>query len=137
MALFTTAVNCDLCATSRTVFVVVRLVHEHTVYAELLKGHHIIFPVFGPQFFEPRLQTFLRLFELLDGELFAALPLQLRDTLGDLVDLLLQETLLSLMGYGNLLELTVPDDNGIIVAGGDASAELLAIGGLEILLRGD
>ena len=103
----------------------------------MLEGYYIVFPVFSPQFFEPRLQTFLRLFKLLDGELFAALPLQFRDTLGDLVDLLLQETLLPLMGYGDLLELTVPDDNGIIVAGGDASAELLAIGGLEILLRGD
>lgn len=42
MALFATAVNCDLCATPRTVLVAVRLIHEQAVNTELLEGDDVV-----------------------------------------------------------------------------------------------
>ena len=42
MALFVLAVNKGLCATFRTVLVVMRLVHIQPVHAELLEGDNIV-----------------------------------------------------------------------------------------------
>ena len=42
MALFVLAVNKGLCATFRTIFVVVTLVDKKPVNAKLLKGHGIV-----------------------------------------------------------------------------------------------
>ena len=42
MALFATVVNCDLCATPRTVLVAVRLIHEQAVNTELLEGDDVV-----------------------------------------------------------------------------------------------
>ena len=44
MALFVLAVNKGLCATFRTIFIIMALVHEKPVHTKLLKGHYIIFP---------------------------------------------------------------------------------------------
>ena len=44
MALFVLAVNKGLCATFRTVLVIVALIHKQPVYPQLLKGYDIIFP---------------------------------------------------------------------------------------------
>ena len=55
MALFAIAVNYDLCATFRTIFIRMCLVHEQPVNAKLFKGYDIIFPVAVLQFFKPSL----------------------------------------------------------------------------------
>ena len=55
----------------------------------------------------------------------------------DLVDLLLKQTLLTLLADGDLLKLRVSDNNGVIVAGGDAGTELLAVFGFKVLFGGD
>jgi len=49
------------------------------------------------------------------------------------INLLLNDTLLPLKGQRNALKLTVPDDDRIVVAGGDAGAEFFAVGGLKVL----
>ena len=50
-----------------------------------------------------------------------------------LVDLLLNNALLPLKGQWNALKLTVPNDDSIIIAGGDAGAEFFAVGGFKVL----
>jgi len=45
-----------------------------------------------------------------------------------------KEPFLPLRADGNTLKLTVADDNGIIVAGGDTGAEFLAVVGFKVLL---
>ena len=55
----------------------------------------------------------------------------------DLVYLLLKQTLLTLLADGDLLKLRVAENNGVIVAGGDAGAELLAVFGFKVLFGGD
>lgn len=45
MVLFVLAVNKGLCTTFRTVLIVLALIHKQPVYAQLLKGDHIIFTV--------------------------------------------------------------------------------------------
>ena len=50
MALFVLAVNKGLCATFRTVLERVCLVYEQSIYAQLLKGNHIVLSVGCPEF---------------------------------------------------------------------------------------
>jgi len=49
------------------------------------------------------------------------------------INLLLNDALLPLKGQRNALKLAVPDDDGIVVAGGDAGTEFLAVGSLKVL----
>ena len=49
------------------------------------------------------------------------------------INLLLNDTLLPLKGQGNAFKLAMPDDDGIVVAGGDAGAEFFAVGSFKIL----
>ena len=49
------------------------------------------------------------------------------------INLLLNDALLPLKGQRNALKLAVPDDDSIVVAGGDAGTEFFAIGGLKVL----
>ena len=73
---------------------------------------------------------------LLDGKALAPLVLKIGDCLLDPVNLLPKEPLLPLCRDRNLLELAVADDHGIIIAGCDPGAELLAVCRLEILPAG-
>ena len=82
------------------------------------------------------LRRLFRLLHLLDGEVVAPVPLRLRDTVDDLLQLLLENLLLPLHGHGDFLELGVSDDDGVIVAGGDSGTEAFPVFGLEVLLRG-
>ena len=54
----------------------------------------------------------------------------------EFVDLLLDLSFLSFQREGDFLKLRVSDDNGVIPACGNAGAKCLAVGRLEILLRG-
>ena len=109
------------------------LVHEQPVHAQLFKGHHIVLAALGLQLFQPCLQRFFRAFQLLDREAFPAAGLHLGNAVYDLVDLLMQQPLLALHADGDFLELRVAHDDGVVVAGGDAGAELLAVMLLEVL----
>ena len=109
------------------------LVHEQPVYAQLFKGHHIVLAALRLQLFQPRLQRLFRAFQLLDSEPFPAAGLHLGDALGDFPNLLVQQSLLAFLADGDFLELGVTHDDGVIVAGGDAGAELLAVVFLKVL----
>ena len=47
--------------------------------------------------------------------------------------MLLNDALLPLKGQWNALKLTMPNDDSIIIAGGDAGAEFFAVGGFKVL----
>lgn len=136
MALFVLAVNKGLCATFRTVFEAVCLVHIEPVYTELFKGHNIVLAGGVVELLQLGLQIFLGALQLLDGKALGAAGLEFCNAVLDLPDLLLQEPLLPLSGNGDALKLAVADDNGVIVAGGNAGAELLAVACLKVLFGG-
>ena len=109
------------------------LVHKKPVNAQLFKGNYIVFTLIGAQFFQLGFQRFPGLFHLLDGEILACVDFQLIDGGKRFINLLLNDTLLPLKGQRNALKLTVPDDDGIVVASGDTGAEFFAVGSLKIL----
>lgn len=96
MALFVLAVNKGLCATFRTVLVVVCLINENTVNAELFKGHDIILPGLVVQLVEPLLDRLLCALQLLDREVVASISFELSNAFQHLIELLLQNSSLSL-----------------------------------------
>ena len=49
------------------------------------------------------------------------------------INLLLNDTLLPLKGQRDALKLAMPDDDGIVVPGGDTGAEFFAVGSLKVL----
>ena len=83
------------------------------------------------------MQPFLGFLHLLNGKPFNVCLLCLTDSQHDLVDLLLQNGPLALYAHRDLLELRMPDDDGVVVAGGDAPTEFLAVFGFKILAGGD
>ena len=108
-------------------------VHKKPVNAQLLKGDHIILSLIGAQFFQLGFQRFPGLFHLLDGEILACVDFQLIDGGKRFINLLLNDALLPLKGQRNTLKLAMTDNDGIVVAGGDAGAELFAIGSFKVL----
>ncbi len=113
------------------------LVHEQPVHAQLLECHHIVLAALGLQLFQPGFQRFAGTLQLLDGKTLAAAGLYLCNPLGDLVDLFIEKPFLTLPADGDTLKLAVSHDDGIIVAGGNTGAELLAVMGLKVLFGGD
>ena len=81
MALFVLAVNKGLCATFRTIFVVVGLVHEQAVYSQLLKGHHIVLAALVVELFQLGLNRLAGTLQLLDAEPLPVVGLQLPETI--------------------------------------------------------
>ena len=110
-----------------------RLIHKEPVNAQLLEGDHIVLALIGAQFFQLGFQRFPGLFHLLDGEILTCVDFQLIDGGKRFINLLLNNTLLPLKGQRNALKLAVPNDDSIVVAGGDAGAEFFAVCGLKIL----
>ena len=74
---------------------------------------------------------------LFDGEILCFFSLGFGNAHHNFIDLLLQNGPLALYAHGDLLELRMPDNNGIIVAGGDPATEFLAVLGLKILAGSD
>ena len=114
-----------------------RLIDEQAVHTQLLECYHIVLAALGLQFLQPGFQGLLGAFQLLDRETLTAAVLHLGNALGDLVDLLLKEPFLTLSADGDFLKLAVSHDDGVIIAGGNAGAELLAVVGLKVLFGGD
>ena len=112
-----------------------RLVHKKTVNTQLLKGDNIILAAIGAQLVQLCFQRFPGLFHLLDGEILACVDFQLVDGGKRFINLLLNDTLLPLKGQRNALKLAVPDDDGIVVAGGDTGAEFLRLAVSKSLRR--
>ena len=112
-----------------------RLVHIQSVYAQLLKGHNIVLSGAVLELFELGFKAALGALQRLNGEPLRPLAFQLPQSFLHLEDLLRQKPLLPLHGDGYLLKLAVADDNGVVFAGGDTGAELLAVLRLEVLFR--
>ena len=119
------------------VFIVMRLIDEDTVNAQLFKGHHIILAGLIVKLVQLLLDRFLGSLQLFDGEIIPTVFLQFGNAVQHLIQLLLQDGPLALQGHGDLFKLAVTNDDRIVVAGGNAPAELLSILGLEVLLGGD
>ena len=121
-----------LCYTGE-VFVAVRLVHIEHIHAQFLEGDNGVLVFVAVQLLQPRFQRLLRAFHLLDGKAFAAGVFQLLDAIHDLLDLCLQHFPLAFPGDGDALKLAVAHDDGVVVAGGDAAHESLAVLLLKVL----
>ena len=114
-----------------------RLINEDAVNTQLFKGHHIILAGLIVELVQLLLDRFLGSLQLLDREVVPTVFLQFGNPVQHFVKLLLQDGSLPFNRHGNLLKLAVTNDDRIVVAGGNAPTELLAILGLEVLLGGD
>ena len=83
------------------------------------------------------MQALLGFHHLFDGEILRFFSLGFGNAHHDLVDLLFQNGPLALYAHRDLLELRMPDNNGVIVAGGDPATEFLAVLGFKILAGSD
>ena len=83
------------------------------------------------------MQALLGFLHLFDGEILRFFSLGFGNAHHDFVDLLFQNGPLALYTHGDLLKLAMPDNNGIVVAGGDPSTEFLAVLGFKILAGGN
>ena len=137
MALFVLAVNKGLCATFRTIFEIMALVDEDAVNTQFLKGDHIVLAALVVQLVDLGLQALLGFHHLFDREILRFFSLGFGNAHHNFVDLLFQNGPLALYAHGDLLKLAMADDDGIVVAGGDASTEFLAVLGLKILTGSD
>ena len=111
------------------------LVHKKPVNAQLFKGNYIVFTLIGAQFFQLGFQRFPSLFHLLDGEILTCIGFQLVDGGKRFINLLLNDTLLPLKRKWDSFKLRMTDDNGIVIAGGDAGAEFLRLAVSKSLRR--
>ena len=110
-----------------------RLVYEQPVYAQLLKGNHIVLSLSCPEFLQSRLQSFPGLFHLFDGETFAILGFHLSNGVFDFINLGSQNPLLPFCGHRNFLKLGMPDDDCIVITSSNSCAELLSAGSFKVL----
>ena len=110
-----------------------RLVHEQAVNAQFLEYHNVVLAALVVQLFELQLDLLLCLFKLFDRESLRPGALCLGYAVHDLVKLLLQDRPLSLDAHGYLLELRMPDNDGIVISRGDTGAKLLAVSGFKVL----
>ena len=109
------------------------LVYKQPVYAQLLKGNHIVFSVGCPEFLQSRLQSFPGLFHLFNRETFAILGFHLSNGVFDFINLGSQNPLLPFCGHRDFLKLGMPNDDCIVIASGNSCAELLSAGGFKVL----
>ena len=108
-------------------------VNKNAVNAQFLKRDHIILPALVVQLFQLGVNGFPGALHLLDGEAFPVAGFQFRDAVQYLPPLLFQKIPLALHAHRDFLKLRVPDDDGVIVPGGDSAAEPLAVLGFKVL----
>ena len=109
------------------------LVHKNPVNTQLLEGDNVILSALIIELFQSLLNTFPAALQLLHGKIVAVVALQLPNAVQNLLLLLLQNELLPFLGHGNLLKLTVADDNGIVVAGSGSGTKPFPVFGFKIL----
>ena len=121
----------------KQVLKIMALINKEPVHAELLKRDDVILAALVVELGKPCLQGFPGALHLLDRVAFRLLRLGLFDPFQDFLNLALQNSLLALHAHGDFLKLRVPDNDGVIVPGGNAAAKLLAVLGFKVFLRGD
>ena len=109
------------------------LINEDSVNTQFLKCHHVILAALVIQLVDLQLKALAGFLHLLDGEVLRLLRLGLVDAHQDLIHLLFQNGPLTLGAHWDFLKLAVTDDDRVILARGDASAELLAVLGFKVL----
>ena len=100
-----------------------------------LKGHDIILFGLIVELIELLLDGFLCTLQLLYGEVISTVLLQLRNALRNFIKLLFEDCPLPFNGHWYFLELRMPDNDGIVIAGGNSAAELFAVLGFKVFLR--
>ena len=113
------------------------LVHKNPVNTQFLKGDNIVLAALVIELFQSLLNAFPAALQLLHGKVVAVVAFQIPNTVQNFLLLLLQNELLPLLGHGDLFKLTVADDDGIVVAGGDPGAEPFSVFGFKILFGGN
>ena len=111
------------------------LIYKQSVHTQLLKGHDIILFGLIVELIELLLDGFLCTLQLLYGEVISTVLLQLRNALCHLIKLLFEDRPLPFNGHRYFLELRMPDNDGIVIAGGNSAAELFAVLGFKVFLR--
>ena len=110
-----------------------RLVHKKAVNAQLLKGDNIILAAVGAQLVQLGFQRFAGALHLLNRKILSGIGFQFVDSQERFRNLILNNTLLPFKRKRDALKLRMTDDNGIVIAGGDAGAELFAVRRFKIL----
>ena len=111
------------------------LIYKEPIHTKLLKGHNIILFGLVVELIELLPDSFLGALQLLDREVIATVLFQFRNALRHLLKLLFEDRPLPFNGHRYLLKLRMPDDNSVVVAGGDSAAELFTVLGFKIFLR--
>ena len=117
------------------VLVVVTLIDKESVYTQLLKGHGIILFRLVVELIELLLDRFLCALQLFYGEVISTVLFQFRNALRNFIKLLFEDRPLPFNGHRYFLELRMPDNDGIVIAGGNSAAELFAVLGFKVFLR--
>lgn len=82
-----------------------------------------------------QLDRFLCAFQLFYGEVISTVLFQFRNALRNFIKLLFEDRPLPFNGHRYFLELRMPDNDGIVIAGGNSAAELFAVLGFKVFLR--
>ena len=101
----------------------------------MLESDHVIFTALVVELGQPCLQRFPGTLHLLDRVAFRLLRLGLFDSFQDFLNLALQNSLLALHAHGDFLKLRVPDNDSVIVPGGNAAAKFLPVLGFKVFFR--
>ena len=105
-----------------------RLVYKKRINAERFKVHVVLVNTLDFQTFQLRFQLGNLLFHLLDGEApFSVLRLFLGNRSQNLIDLLLEESLLVFLGHRDFTELLIREDHRIKISVGDVVGEYLPV----------
>ena len=118
------------------VLIIMCLVHEQPIDTQFLKCHNIVFATLIVKFIQLGLQHFSGAFHLLDGKVVPTALLQITDAVQDLAQLFLQNGSLPFQRHRDFFQLGMPDNDGIIIAGGNPTTEFLAVFGLKVFLCG-
>ena len=119
----------------KQVLVVMALVYKEPIHTQLLKGHCIILFGLIVELIELLLDRFLCAFQLFYGEVISTVLFQFRNALRNFIKLLFEDHPLPFNGHRYFLELRMPDNDGIVITGGNSAAELFAVLGFKVFLR--
>ena len=119
----------------KKVLVIVALINEKPVHAKFLKSHNIVLFRLVVELVELLLDRFLCALQLFYGEVISTVLFQFRNALRYLIKLLFEDRPLPFNGHRYFLELRMPDNDGIVIAGGNSAAELFAVLGFKVFLR--
>ena len=114
-----------------------RFVNKQAVNTEFLKGHNIVLTGLVVKLFKLLLDCLFCLFKLLNGEILTTISFEFRNAVHYFFKLLIKNSLLTLNRHRYFFELTVTDNDGIIIARSNSTAKLLAVFSLKILFTRD